>query len=119
MPKLLIIDDESDIREFAKSYFKKRGIEMFTAANGREGLDAIVTHSPDLVLLDMKMEGMSGLEVLQVMRDKNLQNKVIMITGAEDVDLTGQAKALGIVDFVHKPLILEELGKIVMRELGK
>ena len=117
MPKLLIIDDESDIREFAQSYFQKRGIEMFTAASGREGLEIINTSSPDLVLLDMRMEGMSGIEVLQEQRAKNLSTKVILITGAEESELTDQARALGIIDFVHKPLNLGELEKIVMREL--
>ena len=118
MPKLLIIDDESDIREFARSYFKKRGMEMFTASDGHEGLDIISAENPDLVLLDMRMDGISGIEVLQEMRAKNFQNKVILITGAEDPDMGDQARALGIVDFVHKPLILSELEKIVMRELG-
>lgn len=118
MPKLLIIDDESDIRQFAQSYFKKRGIEVFTAASGREGLEIISATSPDLVLLDMRMEEMSGIEVLQELRIKNLPTKVILVTGIEDVEVSEQARALGIVDFLHKPLDLDRLEKIVMTALG-
>jgi two-component system, response regulator, stage 0 sporulation protein F len=119
MPKLLIIDDESDIREFTRSYFEKRGFEVFAATNGQEGLEIIYADNPDLVLLDVRMQGMSGIEVLQELRAKNLQPKVIIITGLEDSELTDRAQALGIVDFVHKPLILGDLERIVIRHLGK
>lgn len=119
MSKLLIIDDEADIREFAQSYFKKRGIEVFTAANGQEGLEMISANNPDIVLLDMRMEGMSGMDVLKELRAKNLTTRVILVSGIEESEETNEARALGVVDFVHKPLDLSELEKIVMRELGK
>ena len=61
---------------------------------------------------------MSGIEVLQDLRAKNLPVKVILITGAEESELTDQARSLGIVDVAHKPLNLGDLEKIVMRELG-
>lgn len=118
MPKLLIIDDESDIRQFAQRYFQKRGIEVFTAAGGREGLEIISATSPDLVLLDMRMEEMSGIEVLQELRAKNLSTKVILVSGAEESEETNRARELGIIDFFHKPLDLEKLEKIVMAALG-
>ena len=101
------------------SFFKKRGIEMFTASNGQEGIDIIAAQNPDLVLLDVRMDGMSGIEVLQKLRGQNWPGKVIMITGAEDLEVSEQARTLGIIDFVHKPLNLGELEKIVMREIGK
>lgn len=119
MAKLLIIDDESDIREFARSYFKKRGFEVFAATSGQEGLEIIYADNPDLVLLDMRMEGMSGIEVLQEIRAKKLPTKVIVITGLEDSELTDRAQALGIVDFVHKPLILADLERIVIQHLER
>lgn len=119
MPKLLIIDDESDIREFAQSYFKKRGIEVFTAASGREGLEMVSANNPDIVLLDMRMEGMSGMDVLRELRAKNISTKVILVSGIEESEETDEARALGVIDFAHKPLDLSELENIVMRELGK
>lgn len=116
---MLVIDDESDIREATQSFFKKRGIETLTAAGGREGLDILASQSPGLVLLDMRMPGMDGIEVLREMRARNFQTKVIMVTGVEESDITQEAQTLGVIDTIHKPLILSDLERIVFRELGK
>jgi two-component system response regulator VanR len=70
MPKLLIVDDEIDIREFAKSYFRKRHIEVFTASGGVEALgDYSTRKNRTLVLLDVRMEEMNGVEVLKKLRE--------------------------------------------------
>ena len=114
MPKLLIVDDESDIREFAKSFFKKRGIEVLTASGGREALNLIAQHNPGLVLLDVRMEEMTGIEVLRELRKSNNQTRVIMVTGVEEEETVKEANTLGVVTYIHKPLILEELEKIVL-----
>ena len=118
MSKLLIVDDESDIREFAKSFFKKRGIEVLTASGGREALDLIAQNKPQLVLLDVRMEEMTGIEVLRELRKTDKQTKVIMVTGVEEEGVIKEANALGVISYVHKPLILEELEKIVLSEMG-
>ena len=117
MSKLLIVDDEIDIREFAKNFFKKRGITVFTASGGREALEIIDQEKPDLVLLDVRMEEMTGVDVLRALRRKNNMVKVVMVTGVEEPEIMDEARALGIVTYVHKPLILEELEKIVLAQL--
>ena len=61
MAKLLIVDDESDIREFARKFFLKRNIEVFVAPGGRQALDIIASDKPDLILLDVRMEEMNGI----------------------------------------------------------
>ena len=61
MPKLLIVDDEIDIREFAKSFFKKRGVDVFTASGGTEAGEIVEAENPDLILLDVRMEEMTGV----------------------------------------------------------
>ncbi len=118
MSKLLVVDDESDVREFAKSFFKKRGIEVLTASGGREALDLIAENKPQLVLLDVRMEEMTGIEVLRELRKTDKQTKVIMVTGVEEEGVIKEANALGVISYVHKPLILEELEKIVLSEMG-
>ena len=117
MPKLLIVDDETDIREFAKNFFKKRRIEVFTAAGGNDAILIINSHNPDLVLLDVRMEEMTGIEVLKKIREKNSSVKVIMVTGVEEEETINAAQKLGVSGYIHKPLILEELEKIVLKEL--
>ena len=117
MSKLLIVDDESDIREFARSFFKKRGVDVFTASGGRQALEIIAKESPSLVLLDVRMEEMTGIEVLRELRKTNPLVKVIMVSGVEDEETIKEAKSLAVIGYIHKPLILEELEKIVLAEL--
>jgi len=118
MSKLLIVDDETDITEFAKRFFTKRGITVFIAGGGVEALKIIDDEQPDLVLLDFQMEELNGIEVLKKLRDAQNTTKVIMVTGAEDQTIINQADALGAKEYIHKPLVLEELEKIVMSELN-
>ena len=117
MSKLLIVDDEMDIREFAKNFFKKRGIAVFTASGGGEALEFIRDEAPDLILLDVRMEEMTGIEVLRQLRGENNQSKVFMVTGVEDPDTIEEANTLGVLGYIHKPLVLDELEKLVLREL--
>ena len=117
MQKLLIVDDEIDIREFAKSFFKKRNIQCITASGGREALEIIVKEKPDLVLLDVRMEEMTGVEVLRKLKTENVKVKVIMVSGVEDEATINEAKSLGAISFIQKPLILGELERIVLKEL--
>ena len=119
MSKLLIVDDEIDVREFAKNFFKKRNINVLTASTGLEALDIINHENPDLVLLDIRMEEMNGVEVLRKLREGKNGIKVIMVTGVEDEAVVNETQSLGILGYIHKPLILEELEKIVLRELQK
>ncbi|MBP9854373.1 MAG: response regulator [Candidatus Omnitrophica bacterium] len=118
MSKLLIVDDETDIREFAKSFFKKRGIDVTTAGGGKEALLSVKQNNPDLILLDITMEDMSGVEVLRTLRENKNNVKVIMVTGIENEETVNEANSYGIKGYIHKPLILEELEQIVLKELN-
>jgi len=117
MPKLLIVDDEIDIREFAKNFFRKRRIDVLTASGGSEAISLVDSQRPDLVLLDIRMEEMTGIEVLRKIRELGGEIKVIMVTGVEEEETISEAKKLGVVGYIHKPLVLEELEKIVLKEL--
>ena len=117
MAKLLIVDDESDIREFARNFFRKRQIEVFVASGGRQALDIIAKENPDLILLDVRMEEMTGIEVLRELRKNSPSVKVIMVSGVEDEETIKEANALGVIGYIHKPFILEDLEKIVLAQL--
>ncbi|MBF0484449.1 MAG: response regulator [Candidatus Omnitrophica bacterium] len=117
MPKLLVVDDEIDIREFAKRFFSRRGIDVVTAHDGQSALDAIVSHQPDLVMLDIQMEGMDGLTALENLRSIGDRTRVIMVTGNESQDVMDAVDQFDVHAYIHKPLILEELEKVVLQEL--
>ena len=87
MPKLMIVDDELDVREYLKNFFKRRKIDVVTAESGEEAVELMSSHQPDLMLLDIRMAGIDGVETLRRMREKGSDVKVIMVTGVEDKNI--------------------------------
>ncbi|MBF0486288.1 MAG: response regulator [Candidatus Omnitrophica bacterium] len=119
MARLLIVDDESDVREFSRNFFRKRGIDVLTAASGREALALIDQTRPDLVLLDIRMDDVNGVEVVRELRRRNDPLRIVIVSGLEDESIVQEVKALGVAGFIHKPLVLEDLEKIVLSELNR
>ena len=119
MPKLMIVDDEVDVREFARNFFKRRKIDVSVAASGEEALVMLGNDKPNLVLLDVRLGGMDGIDALKRMRQMQDNTEVIMVTGVDEKETMEKAKELGVVDYIHKPLILDELEKVVLRRLIK
>jgi len=119
MAKLLIVDDEQDVREFAANFFRKRKVEVLTAAGGEEALSILQKEKVDLVLLDIKMTGIDGCETLRRIKEKDKSAKVIMVTGKkpEEEDSFDKCRQLGALDYIHKPLELDELERIVLNQL--
>lgn len=117
MPKILVVDDELDIREFSRSFFQKRGIDVLSAADGQEALRLIEQDVFDLVLLDVRMEGMSGIDVLRELRRRNIAVNVVMVSGADDVASVKEAVSLGCKSFIRKPLVLEEFKRVVLSHI--
>ena len=121
MAKLLIVDDETDVREFAASFFRKRKVEVSTASSGEEAINLMDKHKPHLVLMDIKMNGIDGIETLRRMREKDKEVKVIMVTGRkpEEEESFNKCREYGAMDYIHKPLDLYELEKVVLSVLEK
>jgi DNA-binding response OmpR family regulator len=121
MAKLLIVDDEADVREFAANFFRKRKVETLTAASGEEALAMLNKQKVDLILLDIKMNGIDGIETLKRVKEKDAAAKVIMVTGRKPDDEGASEKCakLGVLDYIHKPLELDELERVVMGVLKK
>lgn len=119
MPKLLVVDDDIEVREFIVTFFRKRNIEVISATNGREAVLKVETETPTLVLLDIKMPDMDGIEALKVIKERFIDTKVIMVTGQnpEDENAFEQCRKFGAMDYIHKPLELAELEKKVLSEL--
>lgn len=117
MHKLLVVDDENDICDFVKAFFKDRGFHVFTALNGEEALSIAKKERPDLVLLDIKMKGMDGLAALKHIKELDRSTKIIMVTALEDQDKMHEAYKLGACDYITKPLILDYLERTVLKNL--
>lgn len=115
MLKILVVDDEAEICDFVKNFFKDRQFEVFTAYNGEEALDIVDIKDPDIILLDMKMPGMDGIAVLKELRRRENDVKVIMVTAISDTDKVEEAKKCGVVDYITKPLSLERLETTVVQ----
>ncbi|MFH1622385.1 MAG: response regulator [Candidatus Omnitrophota bacterium] len=119
MPKLLIVDDEIDVREFAKNFFKRRKIDVEIAESGEEALLKLDAIKPDLMILDVRMDGIDGIEVLRRMRESGNKTDVIMVTGINEMSVMEKATELGAIGYIHKPLVLDELEKVVLNRLLK
>lgn len=120
-PKLLIVDDEVDIRESLVNHFSKRNFIVNAASSGEEALRLIKEDKPDLVILDMKIEGnLDGKGVLRILRETDQDTKVAMVTGAVFSEEEMQEVAdLGIVDFVHKPVDIHTLESLIKKVLER
>lgn len=120
MSKLLIVDDETDVRDFTANFFRKRKVDVAAVSNGEEALLAVEKQKPELVLLDIKMAGLDGIETLRQIKEKNKEVKVIMLTGRkpEEDGTFNKCRELGALGYIHKPLQLAELEKLVLKELS-
>jgi two-component system nitrogen regulation response regulator NtrX len=105
MPKsrVLVIDDEAAIRDSLKMTLEYEGYEFLGAATGQEGLTVAERESPDLVLLDVKMPGMDGIEVLERLRAMNESVPVVVISGHGSISTAVEATKKGAFDFIEKP----------------
>jgi DNA-binding response OmpR family regulator len=91
---------------------------VLTAGSGEDGLSMVKREKPDIVLLDVKMDGMNGLEVLKAIKDFDQNIKVIMVTVASDEETRLEAGRLGADDFIRKPLNTEYLEGTVSRKVS-
>ena len=109
MGKIIVVDDQFDVRSLLFWIFRDDGHEVKMAADGTEALQLLRTFKPDLVLLDMNMPGMNGIETLEKIRSSGCQVDVIMMTDYGDIQNMEQAKDLGILYYMAKPFDLFEL----------
>lgn len=109
MPRILLIDDDAAVRESMSRTLRSAGYTVLAASTGEEGLEAARAGSFDVILSDMRMSGMSGLDVLRKLRESHIDSVFIIMTGFGTVDTAVEAMKLGAVDFVQKPFFRDEL----------
>ncbi|MBI4669845.1 MAG: response regulator [Elusimicrobia bacterium] len=119
MAKILVIDDEEIIRERLKSLLTLDEYEVCVAEDGPKGLEVFQSESPQVVLLDIKMPGMDGIEVLQRLKKSAPDTEVIIITGHGGIETAIQALREGAFDYVNKPIEYDELVLSLKRALER
>ncbi|WP_139822750.1 response regulator [Tuberibacillus sp. Marseille-P3662] len=115
--KLLIVDDQYGIRILLDEIFQKEGYQTFQAANGVQALDIVKNEQPGLVVLDMKIPGMDGLEILKRVKKDYPDIKVIIMTAYGELDMIQEAIDHGAVTHFSKPFDIEEILSAVKGEL--
>ncbi|MDQ0418362.1 two-component system, response regulator, stage 0 sporulation protein F [Thermoactinomyces sp. DSM 45891] len=116
--KVLVVDDQYGIRILVKEVFSKYPLQVLQAANGMQALEIVQSERPDLILLDMKMPGMDGLEILRRLKKMDETLKVIMMTAYGELDMVEKATHLGALAHFTKPFDIQDLCNEVIRQLA-
>jgi len=119
MARLLLIDDDDHLCVYVKNFLEKRKIIVLIANSGNEGIKLFQKENPDLVLLDIKMADMNGLDVLKQIKQLDPKSHVIMLTIASNDENKQKAKELGADGFIRKPIDEENLEGTVGLAIAK
>jgi CheY-like chemotaxis protein len=116
--RVLVVDDEPRLVEAMHLYLRHKGYEVETALNGEEALQKVQTHRPHVILLDIRMPKMDGLQVLRHVHQIDRDVGVIMITAVNDKEIRREVLAEGAADFIVKPVDLKYLDRSMRAVLG-
>ncbi len=111
--KLLLVDDETEFVKTLSERLKMRELDSEIALNGEEALEIVGKEPPDVIVLDLKMPGIDGMEVLRVIKKAHPKVQVIMLTGHGSEKDEKEARRLGAFDYLQKPVGMDKLVKIV------
>lgn len=117
-PWILVVDDEPDIRQLVAEFLEDKGYRALTAGSGLEAITAVQQDRPDLILMDIMMPQMNGLEALQRIRQIDRQVGVIMLTAVDDEAIAKQAMQREAYDYITKPLDFSYLELAILTKLA-
>ncbi|WP_054705756.1 response regulator [Bacillus sp. JCM 19041] len=117
--KVLIVDDQFGIRVLLTEVLQKDGYEMFQAASGKEALLIQETENISIVLLDMKIPGMDGVEILKRLKEKQPEIKVIMMTAYGELNMVNEALENGALSYMAKPFDIEDVRQVIRKNLNE
>jgi DNA-binding NtrC family response regulator len=114
---ILVVDDEAEICDLLQTFLTQEGYQVFTATNGVEAITLGKQNEPDLALLDIKMPGMDGIEVLRKLKKLRRDMGVIMLTGYGNLGTAKEAMRLGAYDYLTKPFDLGLVKHVIQEAL--
>jgi DNA-binding response OmpR family regulator len=117
--RLLLVDDEVGYLDVLTKRLGRRGFQVVAARSGAEAIRVLRDHDVDVAVVDLKMEGMDGIELLRILRQMVPDLKVIMLTGHGSERAARDGLALGAFDYLTKPIELDELVRTVLAALGR
>ncbi len=116
--KILVVDDEEMSIKLIEMQLMKDNHQILTSTDGREAVDIIKNEQPDLVISDIMMPFMSGLELLEIIKVENKKIPVILISALDDVEVVQTAIGMGADDFIIKPVKMYELALRIQRVMA-
>ena len=119
MPKILLVEDNEMNRDMLSRRLLKRGFEVVIAVDGEQAVDLASSEAPDLILMDIQLPGMDGLEFLKKAQDINAQVKKILLTAYMTEAVISEAFRLGVHEFIEKPFSTEDVEEALARVLAK
>ena len=117
MSRVLVVDDEEEVCHLLEKFLTKKGYEVATAFNGDHALLKVKEWEPDVILLDILMPGVNGMEVLSLIKEINGETGIIMVTAIRDAETGRKALLMGADDYITKPFDLEYLETSVMAKI--
>lgn len=114
---ILVVDDQEGVRQLIYEILDREGFHVMTAANGYEALELLETVSPVLLLVDMKMPGISGLDLLREVRNRGYSCLPIMMTAYGELEIIKEAAELGASHYINKPFDIDEFKQLIMKVL--
>ena len=114
MEKILVVDDEIEVCNALNDFLTMKGYEVYTALDGPSALKKVAEIEPHIVLLDIRMPGMSGIDVLKEIKKTNDDIGIIMVTAVTDQVIAKSTFELGAYDYITKPVDLDYLENVLM-----
>ncbi|MGB9698660.1 MAG: sigma-54-dependent transcriptional regulator [Thermodesulfobacteriota bacterium] len=117
MARVLIVDDDQSMRYSLTRLLQADGLEVLAGKNGAEALQLFAEHKPDLVIMDIRMPGLSGIEVLKMIKEQDPKALVILMTAFGTTDTAIEAMKFGAFDYILKPFAVPQMKRLVVRAL--
>jgi len=118
MTRILVVDDEVETCDLLKRYLTKKGFQVYTALSGEDAVNIVKEERPHIVLLDIRMPGMGGIEALKKIKEIDREIGVVMITAVKEEETAKEILKLGADDYITKPMDLKYLDNVLMVKIA-
>lgn len=113
--RLMVVDDELIVCKRLKQILEKAGYDVAVFNNGEDAVKELELESYDIIVTDLKMEGVDGMKILEAAKRKNPDTRVIMITGFAEIETAKEAFRKGVFDFISKPVEIDTIKQVIIK----